>query len=154
MAALIVLTVLVLAVVARVLVKRGAVRGVGTVAAALRWAALLLVLAGAGLSLPRLLDGDNPALLTVLVPAVSVALAATPLLVAGRRAAVPTTWACGLLLVGLAVVFGLGIGVFLLPGALVLLAAAGLTGAHPEAAGGRNAPPPDARSRRARARRT
>ncbi|WP_199430887.1 hypothetical protein [Qaidamihabitans albus] len=136
MVALLVLTVLALAVMVGVLTRTGSTRGSRVAASALRWTALVFVLAGAGVSMPRLLGDGNPALFTVLVLVVPVVLAALPLLVAHRRAAVPITWACALVLVGLALLLGLGVGTYLLPGALVLFVAAGMTGADAKAEAG------------------
>jgi hypothetical protein len=128
--AMIVLAVLALAVAIGVLVRARDLRGSTTGAAILRWAALVLILAGGAVALPQLLGNNDPVLFSVLALAVPIALTGLPLLITRSRARIPTTWACALVLVALAVIFGLSIGTFMLPGALVLLLAAGLTTAE------------------------
>ncbi len=95
----------------------------GDVARWLRWAALAVALAVSVALTPAVTrDAGGFAIIALGLP---VLLAAAPL-VAQRspRGAAAVTWACGLLLLAWALLLGLGIGLYLLPAAVLLLLAA------------------------------
>lgn len=124
----IILGALVLAALAGTALRTRAPRAADIAATGLRMLALVLIVTGAaGTAVPQLLAESSPAWLFAVVVALPVVLAVLPL-VLPRRLRARTTWACGLVLVVLAMLFGLGAGGYVLPGALVLLLAAGLSG--------------------------
>lgn len=123
----VVLLVLLLTVAVSTVIRNRILRGAALTATILHWAGLGIVLAGTAIALPRLLTERNPTWLIVFSGTASIVLASLPLVVRRGRGQFVMTWICALTLVALAAVFGLGGGAFMLPGALVLLFAAGLT---------------------------
>lgn len=124
----IVLGVLILALALRAVIKMRGLRGAEVISTILRWAALVLVIAEAAMATPRLISEKNPIWFVVLIVAVSVVLAGLPLLFRRTRAQIAATWICAASLLVLAALFGLGAGGYMLPGGLVLLLAAGISG--------------------------
>lgn len=103
--------------------------------AVLRWLALALVGTGAvGTAVPQLLADNSPVWLFALIVAAPVVVALLPL-VLPRRVRTMATWTCALVLIVLTMLFGPGSGGYILPGALVLLLAAGLSGGSGATAG-------------------
>lgn len=106
---------------------RRSVRG-RRIAGWLRVSALALISGGLALSVPHLLADRNSAVFTALVIAIPMTLVGLPVGAARRRAAPLVDLACGLALLAFSLVFALGVGLFLFPGAVVLVLAAGVSG--------------------------